>query len=73
MASTFTTSFSVSTQGPQVVGVSPPNGLAQVPINAIVTLQFNEPVNSESLGQVTLRANGVTVAVAAAWATATRC
>ena len=60
-APSFTTDFSVSTQGPQVVGVSPRDGLQQVPINAIVTVQFSEPVNGESLGQVTLSADGVTV------------
>ena len=42
--------------------MSPANGLTQVPINALITVQFNEPVNSQSLGQVTLAANGSAVA-----------
>jgi hypothetical protein len=46
-----------------VAGVSPAPGLQQVPINALVTVQFNEPVNSQSLTQVTLSANGNPVAV----------
>ncbi len=43
------------------MGVSPQNGVAQVPINALATVQFNEPVDSESLGQVALSVNGMTV------------
>ena len=51
----FTTGFAASTTAPQVTGVSPANGLTQVPINAQIVIQFNEPVNAESLGRVTLR------------------
>ena len=54
----FTTGTASDNQGPQVVAVSPANGLQQVPINALITVQFNEPVNSESLSQVTLSAGG---------------
>ena len=53
----FTTGFAASTSAPQVTGVSPANNLTQVPINAQIVVAFNEPVNSESLKQVTLTAN----------------
>jgi methionine-rich copper-binding protein CopC len=59
----FTTGVSASTSAPQVTGVSPANGISGVPINAQITLQFNEPVNSESLSQVTLSAGGKTLAI----------
>ena len=57
----FTTDFNISNQGPQVTGLSPGNGLTQVAINAQIQIQFNEPVDGESLGQVTLSANGTAV------------
>src|SRR5207302_5116470 len=44
----FTTGFALSTTSPQVTGVSPVNGLTQVPLNAQVVIQFNEPVNGQS-------------------------
>ena len=59
----FTTGFAASTSAPQVTGVSPANNLTQVPINAQIVVAFNEPVNSESLKQVTLTANGTAVAL----------
>ena len=61
----FTTGFTASTSAPQVTGVSPANTLTQVPINAEIVVAFNEPVNSESLGQVTLKANGTPVGLTA--------
>jgi len=57
----FTTGFTASASAPQVTGVSPSKGLKQVPINAQITVQFNEPVDAETLGGVTLSANGATV------------
>jgi YD repeat-containing protein len=60
---TFTTGYATSTAAPQVTAVSPANGVTGVPINAQITAQFNEPVNNETLGQVTLTANGSAVSV----------
>jgi len=42
----FTTGTAANTTGPTVVGVSPPNGLTAVPINAQVVVQFSEPVDA---------------------------
>jgi large repetitive protein len=50
----FTTGAAANTVGPQVVGVSPANGLTGVPINAQVVVQFTEPVDGATLGQVVL-------------------
>jgi YD repeat-containing protein len=52
--SSFTTGTTTSSTGPQVVGVSPPNGLTGVPINAQVAVQFNVPVDALTVNQVTL-------------------
>ena len=54
----FTTGFASSTTAPQITGVNPANGLTQVPINAQVVIQFNEPVNALSVGQISLNAGG---------------
>jgi len=43
--------------------VSPANGVTGVAINAQITVQFNEPVNSGTLGQVGLAANGNAIPV----------
>ena len=43
--------------------MSPANGLTQVPTNARVTIQFNEPVDARTLSQVTLSGSGASVAV----------
>ena len=59
----FTTGFASSTTAPQVTGVSPGNGLTQVPLNARIVIQFNEPVNGQTLNQVTLSAGGSSVSV----------
>ena len=60
---TFTTGFTTSTAAPQVTGISPADGLTKVPLNAQLVVSFNEPVNAESLGGVTLSTNGSAVAV----------
>jgi hypothetical protein len=52
----FATGVSASTMGPIVTGVSPGSGQTQVPTNARVTIQFNEPVDTQTVGQVTLSA-----------------
>jgi hypothetical protein len=57
----FTTGYASSSTAPQIVGVSPIGGLTNVPINAQIVVSFNEPINGETLGGVTLSANGATV------------
>lgn len=59
----FTTGVGPSTTAPQVTAVSPANGGTGVPINAQITVQFNEPVSNESLGQVGLASNGSAIPV----------
>jgi hypothetical protein len=59
----FTTSFAADVVGPQVLGVSPGNGLTQVPINTQLMVIFDEPIQVQSADQVTLKAGAVTVAV----------
>jgi hypothetical protein len=55
----FTTSATTDTVPPTVVGVSPPDQVNGVPINTQVLVQFSEPINPLTLGQVTLSsANG---------------
>ncbi len=46
---------------PQVAGVSPSNGVSGLPINAQITIAFNEPVDAESLAGVTLTSGGASV------------
>jgi YD repeat-containing protein len=55
---TFTTGTTSNTTAPQVVGISPPNALTGVPINAQVAIQFNEPVDALTVNQVTLGSGG---------------
>ncbi|MCA1614546.1 MAG: Ig-like domain-containing protein [Acidobacteria bacterium] len=59
----FNTSNAADAAPPQVTGVSPPNSLTGVPINAEVVVQFSEPVQTSSADQVTLSAGGSAVAV----------
>jgi hypothetical protein len=59
----FTTASVASTTGPQVVGISPADQSAQIPINAQVLIQFDRPVNALTLDQVTLSGGSGTVAV----------
>lgn len=59
----FTMGTAANTVGPTVIGVSPPNGLTGVPTNARVLIQFDEPVDALTLGQVTLNNAGVAVTV----------
>jgi len=55
---TFTTGTTANTTAPQVVGMSPPNGLTGVPVNAQVAIQFNEPIDALTVNQVTLSGGG---------------
>ena len=50
----FTTSFASDTVAPTVTNVSPFPGATAVPINTQIQVQFSEPVQKTSLGQVTL-------------------
>jgi Big-like domain-containing protein len=59
----FTTGVAPSSTGPQVTGVSPAGGSTAVPINGRVMVQFNEPVDSQTLGQVTLSGTSGPVSV----------
>jgi hypothetical protein len=59
----FTTGTTANTTGLQVVGVSPANGLTGVPVNAQVVVQFNEPVDAATLGQVVLSGSSGNVTV----------
>jgi hypothetical protein len=68
----FTTSFAADTVGPQVLAVSPANGLTQVPINAQVMIVFDEPIQAQSIDQVTLSAGATTVAVTRAFSNSNR-
>jgi len=54
----FTTGTTSNTTQPQVIGVSPANGLTGVRINAQVVIQFNEPVDALTVNQVTLSGGG---------------
>jgi len=54
----FSTGTAANTTAPQVVGISPPNGMTGVPINAQVAIQFNEPVDALTVNQVTLTGGG---------------
>ena len=59
----FTTSFAADVIGPQVTGLSPADGLTQVPINAQVVVTFNEPIQTQSVDAVTLMAGVIPIAV----------
>jgi large repetitive protein len=54
----FTTGFGNSATAPRVLGVSPANAQTAVPLNAEIIVQFNEPVDAQTLGGVTLSVNG---------------
>src|SRR5260370_19497617 len=59
----FSTGTGPDTLAPQVVGVSPANGLTGVPINAQVVIQFSKQVDVTTLSQVTVSAGSTTVGV----------
>ncbi|MDQ2695336.1 MAG: Ig-like domain-containing protein, partial [Pseudomonadota bacterium] len=68
----FTTGFAEDATAPQVLGVSPADGLTDVPTNARVVIAFDEPVQSQSADAVTLLANGAAVDVIRAFSNANR-
>jgi hypothetical protein len=73
----FYTGNGPSSQGPTLLYANPPNGMTNVPLNniggpwtSILGLLFNEPVNAESLGNITLTPTGgssLPIGVVAEW------
>ncbi|MGH8566428.1 MAG: Ig-like domain-containing protein [Gammaproteobacteria bacterium] len=59
----FTTGFATDTEPPEVVGVSPADGLTGVPTNVRVVAELSEPIQSRSIDEVKLSAGGAEVAV----------
>jgi large repetitive protein len=57
----FFTAATPSTTTPQVSFTSPENGQTGVPVNSLVQVLFNEPVQASSIGDVTLTVNGKAV------------
>jgi len=51
----FTTNFDEDTVAPEVVGFSLIDGLTNVPINAVMQIEFSEPINKSKLGGIQLR------------------
>ncbi len=54
----FTTGFESDIERPQLVQTSPPDGAVNVPLNALVTLGFDEPISSLGLAEGVLVAAG---------------
>jgi RHS repeat-associated protein len=54
----FTAGSTANTNAPQVTGISPANGAPNVPINAQVTVAFNEPIDPATLGGLNLAGPG---------------
>ena len=59
----FTTGSALNVTGPQVVGVSPPDQLTNVPRNTQVVIDFDRAIDTLTADQVTLAAGGQTVAL----------
>jgi methionine-rich copper-binding protein CopC len=57
-AFSFTTGTTADTTPPQIAGVSPGDGFLDVPINAKVTILFDEPIQPLSVDQITLTGGG---------------
>ena len=45
----FTTAFAPDTTAPRVLGSSPANGASNVPVNAVIVLQFSKPLDAISV------------------------
>ncbi|MBD9358871.1 Ig-like domain-containing protein [Methylomonas albis] len=58
----FTTSFDKDATGPKITGYSVDAVQSGVPTNAVLQVQFDEPVSGLSLGGVELRKSGETIA-----------
>ncbi|WDE10118.1 Ig-like domain-containing protein [Thalassomonas haliotis] len=59
----FTTSFDPDTTAPQVLGISPSDGLGAIARNARVQIDFDEPIRTSSLDGITLSDSGGTLLV----------
>ena len=59
----FTTSFDTDTTPPLLVGVSPEDGQGDVSINTSIVVEFDEPVQSTTIGQLSLSSGSVNIAV----------
>ncbi len=58
----FTTSFAADTTGPQMLGISPSNEATSFPLNALVVLEFDKPLNIISVSSgFQVEANGQAV------------
>jgi hypothetical protein len=66
-AFSFTAGFGEDTEGPTIVGISPPDGATGVPLNTPIAVRFNEPVDAiRAAAGVHLFSQGVEVATSAA-------
>ena len=65
----FTTGTAADAAAPAVLGVSPADQQTGVPTNAQIVILFNEPIDSLTLGQVTLSNAAGTVVPCPVWAT----
>src|ERR1019366_4759362 len=54
----FTTAFLPSNTPPRITLTTPENGQTGVPINGLIEVQFNEPIQPLSIGAVTLNQSG---------------
>lgn len=69
----FTAGFGPDTTRPRLLLVSPPNGTTGVPVNALVMLQFDEPLDDiRVLGGITLSTGGAPVPTSLALSDANR-
>ena len=59
----FTTSFVSDTVAPQVVGISPADGLTGLPTNLHLVVVFDEPIQALGVDQISLSAGAVDVLV----------
>lgn len=59
----FTTGPETDTVGPQVISTNPINAATGAATNSVIDISFSEPVNSTTLGQITLTTGGNFVTV----------
>ena len=66
-SASFTTAYAASTATPLVTGVDPTDGLTGVATNTVFKIQFNEPIQPTSIGQVSVTTGGQPIEVAPAF------
>jgi hypothetical protein len=59
----FTAAFTANTTPPTVINTSPENAETAVPVNAPVQILFSEPIQPTSIGSITVKTGGNTIAV----------